>query len=92
MHADDEIHRLELRRHDGSVEQIPVEDPAENGYAGHGGGDFGLIDALHELISTPGPFDNSHFMEGHLIAFAADEAFRSGRIVVPSGLLNPTAS
>ncbi len=92
MHADDEIHRLELRRHDGSVEQVPVEDPSENGYAGHGGGDFGLIDALHELISAPGPFDNSHFMEGHLIAFAADEAFRSGQIVVPSGLLKPSAS
>jgi predicted dehydrogenase len=92
MHADDDIHRLELRRHDGSVEQIPVEDPAENGYAGHGGGDFGLIDALHELISAPGPFDNSHFMEGHLIAFAADEAFRSGQVVSPSGLVKPSAS
>jgi hypothetical protein len=69
-----------------------VEDPSENGYAGHGGGDFGLIDALHELISAPGPFDNSHFMEGHLIAFAADEAYRSGQVVSPSGLLKTSAS
>ena len=83
MHADGEIHRLELRSHDGSVEQIEVEDPSVNGYAGHGGGDFGLIDALHELISAPGTFDNSHFMEGHLIAFAADEALRTGKTIAP---------
>ena len=87
MHADGEIHRLELRGHDGSVEQIEVEDPSENGYSGHGGGDFGLIDALHELISAPGTFDNSHFMQGHLIAFAADEAFHNGQTVVPTALL-----
>jgi predicted dehydrogenase len=92
MHADGDIHRLELRRHDGSVEQIPVEDPSENGYAGHGGGDFGLIDALHDLISAPGSFDNSHFMGGHLIAFAADAAVRSGKVIVPSELLQSSAS
>lgn len=93
MHADGEIHRLELRHHHGGpVEQIEVEDPSENGYAGHGGGDFGLIDALHELISAPGSFDNGHFMGGHLIAFAADAAFRSGTVIVPSELLQSSAS
>lgn len=93
MHADGEIHRLELRHHHGGpVEQIEVEDPAENGYAGHGGGDFGLIDSLHELISAPGPFDNSHFMGGHLIAFAADAALRSGKVIVPAELLQSSAS
>lgn len=93
MHADGEIHRLELRHHHGGpVEQIEVEDPSENGYSGHGGGDFGLIDALHELISAPGPFDNSHFMEGHLIAFAADEAQRSGRTIHPAQLVQSSAS
>jgi predicted dehydrogenase len=93
MHADDVIHRLEFRpHHGGAVEEIEVEDPSENGYSGHGGGDFGLIDALHELISAPGPFDNSHFMAGHLIAFAADAAFRSGQVIDPSALLQSTDS
>lgn len=92
MHADGEIHRLELRHHhDGAVETIEIEDPSVNGYAGHGGGDFGLIDSLHELISAPGPFDNSHFMAGHLIAFAADAAQRSGKVIVPIGLLQTSA-
>ncbi|WP_052573593.1 Gfo/Idh/MocA family oxidoreductase [Haloferula sp. BvORR071] len=88
LHADGEIHRLELRlHHGGEAEQIEVEDPSANGYAGHGGGDFGLVDSLHELISAPGPFDNSHFMAGHLIAFAADAAFHTGRVIVPAELL-----
>ncbi len=93
MHADGEVHRLELRHHhDGPAECIEVEDPSVNGYAGHGGGDFGLIDSLHELISAPGPFDNNHFMAGHLIAFAAEAAYRSGKVVAPAGLLHPSAS
>lgn len=71
---------------------VEVEDPAENGYAGHGGGDFGLIDSLHELISAPGNFDNTHFMQGHLIVFAADEAFHSGKNVAPTALLNSSNS
>lgn len=90
MHADGVIHRLELRRHhDGHVEQIEVEDPSANGYAGHGGGDSALIRSLHELLTAPGPFDNSHFMAGHLIAFAADVAFRTGGVISPARLLQP---
>lgn len=83
MHADDIIHWLELRRHDGVTEQINVEDPSVNGYAGHGGGDDALIATLHEQLTAPGPFDNNRFMAGHLIAFAADTAARTGTVIQP---------
>ncbi|WP_338285262.1 Gfo/Idh/MocA family oxidoreductase [Luteolibacter sp. LG18] len=78
MHADGIEHRLELRHHDGRVEEIEVEDPGGNGYVGHGGGDDALIATLHEQFTAPGPYDNHHFMAGHLIAFAADTAARTG--------------
>lgn len=91
MHADGVIHRLEIRYHDGRVEEIEVEDPSKNGYAGHGGGDNALIESLHELLTSPAPYENGHFMAGHLIAFAADAAFRTGQVIHPTALLeNPT--
>lgn len=61
--------------HTGEIERITLEEDAASGYSGHGGGDYGLINALDHMLSNPGRIDNG--LEGHLIAFAA-EASRLG--------------
>jgi hypothetical protein len=61
-----------------------VETPAV-GYAGHGGGDFGLMSTLHADLTCPDPAGMRTSLEvslqSHLMAFAAEESRRSGRTV-----------
>lgn len=79
-HADDREPWLECRKHEGETTAIPIEDTPEGGYAGHGGGDFGLIDALPGLLAS----NEADYIEGHRIAFAAaasadeNSAYRTG--------------
>lgn len=75
---------LWLRHHEtGSIEPIEILQPEDAGYAGHGGGDFGLVNALDELFKgssalTPG-LDG---LAGHRLAFLAEKA-RAARQVIP---------
>jgi predicted dehydrogenase len=55
--------------------------------AGHGGGDFGLMDAFVRAVATQDP---AHILSGadetlasHLLVFAAEDARREGRVVRP---------
>ena len=67
---------LWLRDHrSGREESIEIPAPDQNGYSGHGGGDYGLMDALDSLFSGPDALppglDGLH---GHRLAFQAEIA------------------
>jgi len=63
---------------------VSVEVP-EGGYDGHAGGDFGLINALHREMTGPPPHEMrsslARSVQSHLMAFAAEEARRSGSVI-----------
>lgn len=67
---------LWLRHHaDGAIEAIEIPENTNDGYAGHGGGDGGLIDALEMLFhgeqALPLGLDG---LAGHRLAFLAEKA------------------
>lgn len=66
---------LWLRHHEaGTIEPIPITRDEETGYAGHGGGDGGLIDALAGLFrgedALPSGLDG---LAGHRLAYLAEK-------------------
>lgn len=65
---------LWLRHHDnGRIEPIEIPRPDDGGYAGHGGGDFGLIQALHSLFCGPDALTPGlDGLAGHRLAFLAE--------------------
>lgn len=67
---------LWLRHHSsGEVEKMDIPEPEALGYAGHGGGDFGLIDALDGLFRGPNAVPPGlDGLAGHRLAFLAEEA------------------
>jgi predicted dehydrogenase len=77
---------LALTRHgwEQPTERITVETPA-GGYAGHGGGDHGLMSTLHADLTCPDAATMRTSLEvslqSHLMAFAAEESRRTGRTV-----------
>ncbi|GAA5478470.1 putative oxidoreductase YteT [Haloferula helveola] len=77
IHADGREPWVECRPHTGGIEEIPIEEQETGGYAGHGGGDFGLIHALPALLAEA----TSDFIEGHRIGFAAAQSADEGRTV-----------
>ncbi len=67
---------LWLRHHStGAIEPVEIARPSDSGYAGHGGGDHGLIDALDSLFrgesALPPGLDG---LAGHRLAFQAEKA------------------
>lgn len=74
---------LWLRDHaTGSVEAIDVVQPEDAGYAGHGGGDYGLVDALDKMFAGPDALPPGlDGLAGHRLAFLAERA-RVERAVV----------
>ena len=73
--------KITLRdHHSGRTEQIPVQDAA----SGHGGGDFGIVASF--LRASRGKPDKDlptarESLESHLLAFAAEEARQSRKVV-----------
>lgn len=67
---------LSIRDHrTGKYEEVPIERADDQGYAGHGGGDYGILDQLDQMLigpkaAKPG-LDGLH---GHWLAFAAEES------------------
>lgn len=57
------------------LEVVAISKEDDSGYAGHGGGDFGLIDSLENEISKPYSED---WIQSHLICFAAEASRREG--------------
>ena len=50
---------------------------------GHGGGDYGLIRAFYEVLTGSAQADTAleRSVESHLIALAAEQSRKSGRVV-----------
>ena len=79
---------------------VELEELA-GGYQGHGGGDWGLIEALYDdMLTVPSPEDMTTSIEesahSHVMAFATEHARLSGQVVdvadferkVAEGILN----
>lgn len=81
---------LVLTRHgwNQEPERITVETPA-GGYAGHGGGDHGLMSTLHADLTCPDPqamrTSLEVSMQSHLMAFAAERSRLTGKTVALEG-------
>jgi predicted dehydrogenase len=70
---------LWLRDHESgkseAVEILVAGAPGTNGYAGHGGGDWGLIDALDRMFCGPGRLPPGlDGLAGHRLAFLAEKS------------------
>jgi predicted dehydrogenase len=67
---------LWIRHHpQGNIEPIEIQQPDDGGYAGHGGGDWGLVDALEGLFKGPQALaPGLDGLAGHRLAFLAEEA------------------
>ena len=81
MDADGREPWIELKKHRGEVSPLTIEEPDTEGYEGHGGGDFGLIEALPGLLSATGEGRPRDFIEGHRIAFAAAQSATTRNVV-----------
>lgn len=73
MHADGKEPWIEVRMHEGETRALTIMEQDTGGYQGHGGGDFGLIEALPALLEADAA-ESRQFTEGHRIAFAAARA------------------
>jgi predicted dehydrogenase len=64
-----------------NIESIPVSDQSAEGYAGHGGGDFGLVNALDGLMSGPNAMaPGLDGLPGHRLAYLAEQSRLHGGI------------
>ncbi|MGB1258519.1 MAG: Gfo/Idh/MocA family protein [Akkermansiaceae bacterium] len=66
-----------LRDHaTGELEVITLDEAGDDGYRGHGGGDYGLVNAMDGIFRGEGS-DSSlieNAIEGHIIGFAAEQS------------------
>jgi len=62
------------------TEYITLEEPPDDGYQGHGGGDFGLINAMDKIFRGDGAANSliENSIDSHLIGFAAEESRLNG--------------
>ena len=69
----------------GQIEAISVTAPADAGYAGHGGGDFGLVDALDRMFRGPDALPSGlDGLAGHRLAFLAEQSRRASGLPLPA--------
>ena len=63
----------------GSVEAVPVKEASAEGYVGHGGGDFGLANALDSLMRGPDAIaPGLDGLAGHRLAYLAEKSRING--------------
>ena len=64
------------------LEKIIFPELDNDGYAGHGGGDFGLMNELDKIIADDAADSCliEHSIEGHLIGFTAEESRLQGGV------------
>jgi predicted dehydrogenase len=75
---------IEIHDHlTGRVEQIEIQAPADAPGSGHGGGDAGVMAAFVQALRDPHSAQTTarESLESHLMAFAAEEARVTGRVV-----------
>ena len=74
--------------HNGELEKIDLnnkDDQEKSEYAGHGGGDYGLIKALPGIIADSNRSNSSlieNSIEGHLIGFSAEKSRLQGGALI----------
>ena len=65
----------------GKIEAVPVSEASAEGYAGHGGGDFGLANALDTLMRGPNAIaPGLDGLAGHRLAYLAEKSRLNGGI------------
>ncbi len=77
---------LWFRSHETGIEEaVPIPRPDEaDGYAGHGGGDHGIIAALPGMMRGPDAIPPGlDGLDGHRLAFLAEVARQSGETLAP---------
>jgi len=63
----------------GAIEVVPIPQAGNDGYAGHGGGDYGLVDALDRLFAGPSALPPGlDGLDGHRLAFLAEDSRVAG--------------
>jgi predicted dehydrogenase len=78
---------LWLRHHDdGRIEPVEIVKPADEGYAGHGGGDHGIVDAFDRLFRGPDALPPGlDGLAGHRLAYLAEASrVAKGELMQPS--------
>ncbi len=68
--------------HNGELEKINLQDQIDKQYAGHGGGDHGLINSLSRIINESSESPIESIIEGHLIGFSAEKSRLQGGIKI----------
>ena len=69
---------------DGKIEEVPIEEVSADGYAGHGGGDFGLVNSLDRLFAGPEALaPGLDGLGGHRLAYLAEQSRLSGGMPKP---------
>jgi len=64
---------------EGNIEAIPVKELESDGYASHGGGDTGIVDALDRLFAGPNALSPGlDGLAGHRLAYLAEESRLAG--------------
>jgi hypothetical protein len=59
----------------GTIEAVTVKEASAEGYAGHGGGDFGLANALDTLMRGPSAIaPGLDGLAGHRLAYLAEKS------------------
>jgi predicted dehydrogenase len=88
MWKDANAYELSVRDHaTGATSEVVIEQGDAAGYAGHGGGDFGIVDSIDKLFGANGSLEPGlDGLAGHRLAFLAEQSRVNGeRIRVPSG-------
>ncbi len=69
-------YELSVREHaTGLTTEIPVAHPDDSGYAGHGGGDWGIVDSLDRLFGPAGVLEPGlDGLAGHRLALLAEQS------------------
>lgn len=63
----------------GGTETVPVEEIQGEGYASHGGGDFGIVNAIDKLFAGPNALEPGlDGLAGHRLAYKAEESRLEG--------------
>ena len=68
---------ISIRDHaSGETETMTLEDLEDDGYQGHGGGDYGLVNAMDAIFRGEGKDSAliAQSIESHLIGFAAEQS------------------
>jgi len=70
----------------GTIEAVPIPQAGSDGYAGHGGGDYGLVNALDRIFAGPSALPPGlEGLDGHRLAFLAEDSRVAGGAPIQIG-------